>query len=200
MAGSVRCGSLTSSGVVFRAVGAGRGARVRLRFTADGAGAYGRRAQCVRLSGGGQRPLPGAPFFRRVPGQRRRRGRDGGLERCSRDRRTSERGDSRDLGQPRGAHPVPSAAELSASCRRTRQRSSVSSTQAPAVRASARSRATTSSWRMSRPISSAASTSASGTAAGSGRSNSAKIWRLSPAPSAAARRPARNKYQFRGKL
>ena len=103
VAGSVRCGSLTSSGS-FSAQSVRRGARVRLRFTADGAGAYGRRAPCVRLSGGRQRPLPGAPFFRRVPGQRRRRGRDGGLERCSRDRRTSERGDSRDLGQPRGAH------------------------------------------------------------------------------------------------
>ena len=63
------------------------GARVRLRFTADGAGAHGRPAPCVRLSGGRQRPLLGrSSFSRRVPGQRRRRGRDGGLERCSRDR------------------------------------------------------------------------------------------------------------------
>ena len=66
--------------------------------------------------------------------------------------------------------------------------------------ASARSRATISSWRMSKPRSSAANTSASGMAAASGRSNTAKIWRPSPAPSAAARRPARNKYQFRGKM
>ena len=39
-----------------------------------------------------------------------------------------------------------------------------------------------------------------GHGAASGRSNTAKIWRPSPAPSAAARRPARNKYQFRGKM
>lgn len=101
--GSARCGSLSSSGafsaqsVQVEGLASVSGSlRTEQALTAD--------APRVRLSGGRQRPLPGAPFLRRVPGQRRRRGRDGGLERCSRDRRTSERGDGRDLGQPRGAH------------------------------------------------------------------------------------------------
>ena len=70
----------------------------------------------------------------------------------------------------------------------------------PAVRASARSRATTSSWRMSRLRSFAANTSASGTAAASERSNTAKIWKQSTAPSATARRPVQNKCRFCAKL
>lgn len=101
--GSARCGSLSASGafsaqtVQVEGLASVSGSlRTEQAFTADELRASG--------SGGRQRPLPGAPFLRRVPGQRRRRGRDGGLERCSRDRRTSERGDGRDLGQPRGAY------------------------------------------------------------------------------------------------
>ena len=99
--GSARCGSLSSSGAF-----SAQSVQVEglLRFAADGAGAYGRRAPCVRLSGSRQRPLPSVPHFRLVPGQRRYRGGDSSFKRRGGDRRTSERGDGRDLGQPRGAH------------------------------------------------------------------------------------------------